>query len=143
MTFRDFGIIVNKSSGQIKTKCPKCSHDRKKKSDPCLSVNIDEGIWNCHNCGWKGTLKQKNYMDEIKYIKPTVKPKLAKYSDDFIKWFNFRGISEKTVIANKISEGLEYMPQLGRETNTVQFNYYRDNELINVKYRDARKTLSL
>ena len=143
MTFRDFGIIVNKSSGQVKTKCPKCSHDRKKKSDPCLSVNIDEGIWNCHNCGWKGTLKQKNYMDEIKYIKPTVKPKVSKYSDDFIQWFNFRGISEKTIIANKISEGLEYMPQLGRETNTVQFNYYRDNELINIKYRDARKNFKL
>ena len=82
-------------------------------------------------------------MDEIKYIRPTVKPKVSKYSDDFIKWFNFRGISEKTVIANKISEGLEYMPQLGRETNTVQFNYYRDNELINVKYRDARKNFKL
>ena len=57
------GIKIKTSKfGEQKVKCPKCSHDRRKKSDPCLSVNIDEGVWNCHNCGWKGTLKKKNYM---------------------------------------------------------------------------------
>jgi twinkle protein len=54
MTFNDYGIELKKATGQVKTKCPKCSHDRKKKADPCLSVNIDDGIWNCHNCGWNG-----------------------------------------------------------------------------------------
>ena len=143
MMFSDFGIIVNKSRGQVKTKCPKCSHDRKKKSDPCLSVNIDEGIWNCHNCGWKGTLKQNNYMQEIKYIRPTKQPKYSNYTDDVINFFKLRGISESTLISCRVSEGFEYMPQLGRETFTLQFNYYRDNELINIKYRDARKNFKL
>ena len=143
MMFSDFGIIVNKSKGQVKTKCPKCSHDRKKKSDPCLSVNIDEGIWNCHNCGWKGTLKQNNYMQEIKYIRPTKQPKYSNYTDDVINFFKLRGISESTLISCRVSEGFEYMPQLGRETFTLQFNYYRDNELINIKYRDARKNFKL
>lgn len=143
MMFSDFGIIVNKSKGQVKTKCPKCSHDRKKKSDPCLSVNIDEGIWNCHNCGWKGTLKQNNYMKEIKYIRPTKQPKYSNYTDDVLNFFKLRGISESTLISCRVSEGMEYMPQLGRETFTLQFNYYRDNELINIKYRDARKNFKL
>ena len=143
MTFRDYGIIINKSNGQVKTKCPKCSHERKKKSDPCLSVNIDEGIWNCHNCGWKGTLKQNNYMENITYIKPKPIKKISKYSENVLDFFKLRGISEKTLISNKVSEGIEYMPQLGRETPTIQFNYYKDGELINIKYRDSRKNFKL
>ena len=46
MTFSEQGIIIKRNSGQVKTKCPKCSQDINKKSDPCLSVNIDDGIWN-------------------------------------------------------------------------------------------------
>ncbi len=69
MSFHENGITIKKNSGQVKTQCPKCSQDRKKKSDPCLSVNIDEGVWNCHNCGWTGGLKkQNNFMQEKNYI---------------------------------------------------------------------------
>lgn len=143
MTFSDFGIIVNKSKGQVKTKCPKCSHERKKKSDPCLSVNIDEGIWNCHNCGWAGTLKQNNYMKEVTYVRPQKEPTYSNYTKDVLDFFSLRGISESTLISCRVSEGFEYMPQLGRESFTIQFNYYRDNELINVKYRDGRKNFKL
>ena len=139
MTFSDYGIIIKKSSGQVKTRCPKCSHDRKKKSDPCLSVNIDEGVWNCHNCGWKGSLNKNKFMREEVFVKPNVKPQLSKYSDGILDFFKQRGISEKTLIDNKISEGSEYMPQVKRERNTIQFNYYKDNELINIKYRDGDK----
>ena len=49
MKLQDYGINTKgRIAGQFKTTCPKCSHGRKKKSDPCLSVNIDEGVWNCH-----------------------------------------------------------------------------------------------
>lgn len=42
--------------GNQKTTCPECSHLRKHKADPCLSVLIDkDGVFfNCKNCGWKG-----------------------------------------------------------------------------------------
>ena len=53
MTFEENGIYVNATSGEVKTQCPKCSTSRKKSSDPCLAVNIDEGVWFCHHCGWK------------------------------------------------------------------------------------------
>jgi putative DNA primase/helicase len=38
------------------TTCPECSHSRRKKKEPCLSVKIDgRGVlWNCHHCGWQG-----------------------------------------------------------------------------------------
>tara|TARA_Y100001972_G_scaffold49041_1_gene60290 strand:+ start:490 stop:2187 length:1698 start_codon:yes stop_codon:yes gene_type:complete len=143
MTFRDYGIIINKNKGQVKTKCPKCSHERRKKSEPCLSVNIDEGIWNCHNCGYKGSLKKQTYMSEIIYKKPKATPVVSKYSDNVLEFFKSRGISEKTLLKNKISEGLEYMPQTQSERKTIQFNYYKNNELINIKYRDSEKNFKL
>ena len=143
MGFYEYGIIIKKSSGQVKTKCPKCSVDRKKKSDPCLSVNIDEGIWNCHNCGWKGGLKKNNYMEEKTYVLPKEVNVNQVYSEKFIKWFLDRGISSKTLISNRIAEGIEYMPQLGREAKTINFKYFRDSQLINIKYRDGAKNFKL
>ena len=143
MRFSDNGIYIKKSSGQVKTKCPKCSHERKKKSEPCLSVNIDEGVWNCHNCGWTGGLKKSNYMEKVFYVKPKPIPKVSKYSDGMIKFFKTRGISEKTLLKNNVTEGIEYMPQVSGERNTIQFNYYKNNELVNVKYRDGEKNFKL
>ena len=35
------------------------------------------------------------------------------------------------------------MPQVQRERNTIQFNYYKDNDLINIKYRDGDKNFKL
>jgi twinkle protein len=144
MSFLDNGIVVKKTNGQIKTRCPKCSEDRKKKSDPCLSVNIDEGIWNCHNCGWHGSLKVKNnFMKEIVYKVPTKTNDSYNYSDKFLDWFTSRGISKQTLVSNRVAEGLEYMPQVNKEVTTIQFKYYRDSSLVNIKYRDGAKNFKL
>ena len=64
----DNGIRLRSyAPGDHKCLCPKCSHTRKKKNDPCLSVTIgpcqlkhgalpaDEAIWNCHNCEFSGS----------------------------------------------------------------------------------------
>ena len=143
MTFSDNGIMVKRTSGQVKTKCPKCSQERKKKSDPCLSVNIDTGVWNCHNCGWKGGLKKHDFMQEVKYVLPKSRPTISNYSDGILKYFKDRGISESTLLRNRIGEGKEYMPQVSAERNTIQFNYYKESNLINVKYRDGDKNFKL
>ena len=57
------GIKLPRKNGQVKVTCPQCSHTRKpqNKKEPCLSVNIDEGIYNCHNCGWQGSVSAKKY----------------------------------------------------------------------------------
>lgn len=144
MTFSEYGITIKRSSGQVKTKCPKCSHDRKKKGDPCLSVNIDEGVWNCHNCGWAGALKKENdYVVRQPYVKPKCVDIKPKYSIKLLDWFKKRGISEQTITKNRIDEGKEYMPQLKKEVTTIQFKYYRDSQLINIKYRDGAKNFKL
>jgi twinkle protein len=142
MTFRDYDITIKRTTGQVKTKCPKCSHERKKKSDPCLSVNIDEGIWNCHNCGWNGALKKQNNYMQKEYTIP-LDHKIKNYSENVIAWFKDRGISENTIKDNGIHEGLEYMPQVSKEVKTIQFKYFKDSKLINIKFRDAAKNFKL
>ena len=61
MTYEDYNIAIpyNNTSGQYKTLCPECSTNRRKRNDKCLSVNLDDGVWNCHHCGYKGTLNKK------------------------------------------------------------------------------------
>jgi hypothetical protein len=60
-SFLELGIHVDETKvGNQKIPCPKCSPDRKNREDPCLSVNVDEDVYNCHHCGWKGSIKNKN-----------------------------------------------------------------------------------
>ena len=67
----DLGIKLNRSSGSVKTKCPQCSDGRKNKTDLPLSVNINEGEYNCHNCGWKGNVRAfERKRENKKYKKP-------------------------------------------------------------------------
>ena len=144
--FSDYGIYVGrKTSGQTKTTCPKCSPQRKNKKEPCLSVNIDEGMWNCHHCEWTGKLKSGSMIQRVSkkvYKKPSHIPQ-HELSKNVMDWFKDRGISVKTLIENKISEGLEYMPQTQKKENTIQFNYFQNNELVNVKYRDGAKNFKM
>jgi len=74
-TFAEMGIDTGgKTSGQIKTTCPKCSHTRNKKSSLCLSVNLEKNIWHCFHCKWGGGLKSQNsngakYNGSKQYLK--------------------------------------------------------------------------
>ena len=138
-TFNDFGIdIGNKSTGKIKTQCPQCSHTRKNKRDKCLSVDIDKGLFNCHNCGFSGTTK---FEKKKEFVRPEkIKVNLT---ERVVKWFGERGISEPTLQHWKIGESLEYFPQVGKKRRAINFNYYRENDLVNVKYRDGQKNFKM
>ncbi len=137
---QDLGIeLKGRTSGQFKTQCPKCSPERKNKKDLCLSVNISEGVYSCHHCGWKGSVNEK--FEKKTYTVPQVNN--TKLSDKALDWFLKRGISKATVIRFGITESSEWMPQEGKEMNTINFNYLRDSKLVNVKFRDAKKNFKL
>ena len=138
-TFNDFNIDVgNKSTGKIKTQCPECSATRKNKRDKCLSVDLDQGLFNCHNCGFSGTTK---FQKKPEYVKPEkIKVNLT---SRVVEWFNKRGITEPTLVHWKIGESLQFFPQVGKKRRAINFNYYRDNELLNVKYRDSEKNFKM
>ena len=161
-TFRDYGIEIpyGKSSGKLKTFCPQCHDSRTDKRDKSLSVDLDKQVWNCHYCGWSGHLidnteeSRRKWMEQqpwfnaqIRHSKPTYKKPearpLAKMSAKALKWFESRGISESTLTACKVGEGLEWMPQKNGQANTVQFNYYLDGELVNTKFRTGDKCFKM
>ena len=135
---QDLGIVLKRQSGSTKTKCPKCSHTRRNKTDDCLSVNIDEGLYNCHHCGWQGNVLFKQKQEYI--IPEKVKVNLT---DRVIKWFAERSITEPTLVHWKIGESFEYMPQVRAKRKCINFNYYRNDSIVNVKYRDGRKNFKL
>ena len=132
------GIVLNVSRGQAKVKCPKCKDTRKNKADKPLSVDIEKGLYNCHNCGWSGNV---NLKPKKEYIKPVVQS--SDLSERTISYFNKRGITEPTLIHWKVSESIEWFPQVDKKRKAINFNYYEDGELINVKFRDAQKNFKM
>src|SRR5689334_4613624 len=103
-TFAEFGIEVRRTGGgNEKTTCPRCSHTRKPehRRDKCLSVQTDEGVWKCHNCGWSGALGSE---DEAWRNRPPIRPVYTRpqmpETDDAVlpkevlTWFAHRGIPE-------------------------------------------------
>jgi twinkle protein len=145
--YQDFGIEIpyGRTNGQIKTLCPHCHEQRRNKRDKSLSVNLDKGVWNCHYCGWKGTIhvgERATAPIKRTYRRPTQRP-MTGLSAKAINWFKSRGISERTLLKMKISEGEHFMPQVGTKMNTVQFNFFLKGELINVKYRTGNKDFTL
>ena len=136
--------LRNRNSGQIKTICPKCSESRKKKNDPCLSVNIDTGKFTCHNndCEWNsgGGVEEREVVQKV-YIQPI--KNTTKLSDKTLVWFSGRKISNATVMAWDITESQAYFPQTQDTRTAINFNYYRDGQLVNTKFRSADKSFKL
>ena len=89
--------------------CPLCSHTRKKSTQKCLQLFWDAGLAKCNHCGELLQLhtykKKKNEVVKV-YQKPVWK-NYTDLSDKLIKWFESRKISQTTLKAMKITEGLE------------------------------------
>lgn len=139
----NLGIDVRKIKTSGKTICPKCSHTRKNKNDPCLSVDVVTGVYNCHNnCGFQGGVSQ--YVPKPKeYVVPKFVNK-TELSDKTVNWFfTARGISQGVLNKCRLTESKEWMPQVQKEVNTINFNYFRDDKLVNIKFRDARKNFKM
>jgi twinkle protein len=128
INFNKYGIDVTKLRGG-KSLCPKCSHARHHKGDLCLSVDVESGLFNCHNCEFKGCAVEFNPKKE--FVKPV--PRLEKISKPLIGFFEGRGISNNTILQFKITEA----------NGRMCFNYFRDEELVNIKYRSIDKQFTL
>lgn len=144
-----------RSSGQVKTLCPKCSHARRQSRDRCLSVNLDLGVWHCHHCGWEGGLgggdqyrsdrafKAQAFaarQPRIRYKKPDYQPQLeASANERLLAWFASRGIPAEVVERYRIEVREAWFPQTGKDERCIAFPYFRDGEVVNVKYRSAEK----
>ncbi len=120
------GITLTKSGKQT---CPKCSANRKNKTDPCLSVTFtDEAVlYKCHNnCGFEGVVYYRDKYETKKKYKRPQKPKTKDNMDSLYNYFIKRGISPETV--------KKYNIELSSK-NEIIFPYYKNGELVNLKYR--------
>lgn len=165
----DLGIELRGVRDVGKVKCPKCSHTRKKKNEPCLNVNITDGTYKCWNpgCEFKGSVAKRDEPE-----KPAKNYNVPKFNNrtelpqGVVSWFGKRSINQDVLIRNKITYGPEWMPQVfyfhvDRLTKegfagditaeahklarvpTIQFNYFRRGQLVNVKYRDTNKNFRM
>ena len=137
---KELGIPIRATGGQTKTKCPQCSHTRKSsnKNEPCLSVNIDEGIYNCHNCGWNGHVgKIKTYTTptwSVDYIQPNTRTEVERF-------FEKRKISSRTIQSQDIRQVKQFIPKDQKEVNCIAFPYKKNNKVVNIKYRSLNQRL--
>src|SRR6478736_4395085 len=135
-----YGIDISKARGG-KTICPNCSHTRRHKTDPCLSVDLKTGLFNCHNgCGFKGSAAMFE-KPKKEFTKPL--QRLEKLSPKLLKWFEERKISNNTLLRFGVTESKEWMPQFEKKTPVICFNYMRGEEVVNIKFRGALKSFKM
>ena len=127
--------------------CPLCSSDRKPKNQKaqCASYDWERGLGTCHNCNTTFQLHtyQRKGASERVYIRPETPEQFKDVSTNVETWFGTRGISKQTLKDLQVIEGPEFMPQTGKKENTIQFNYFMGDQLINIKYRAGRKNFKL
>jgi len=130
MTLDEFGIRMRRgASGDVKVLCPRCSGDRQRhRHDRPLSVNIAEGVWNCHHCGWSGSLNRRDerqgaWRPTPLRPKPDVTAPLQGYAVEFLKG---RGI-DPVVAAEKY--------HIHGDDRAIHLPYYDGEEWVNTKHR--------
>jgi len=142
--FNQYRLEVGKTMGI----CPLCSHNRKpgNRKNKCSSYDWERGLGTCHNCNSTYQLHtyERKGASEREYVRPNFSIKTQQVpSSKVVEWFKSRGITQKTLTDLNVSEGSEFMPQTGKQENTIKFNYFMGNQLINIKYRDGRKNFKL
>lgn len=133
---------------------------------PSFTVSESKEIFKCFGCGKSGDAiaflidhEKIGYQDAIKWLadkyrikveeertKDFVKPvqRLEKLSGKALQFFEReRKISNNTLLRFGITESKEFMPQHKKEVPVICFNYFRDGELVNIKFRGPEKSFKL
>lgn len=153
-------VKLKKSSTGAIGLCP--FHNEK---TPSFNIRKDKNTFKCFGCGKGGNAidfislhDNLGFVDAVKRVaelsnftleedsKEIVKPvhRLEKLSKEFLENFeNVRKISNNTLLRFGVTEGLEWMPKAKKEIKVVCFNYLRNGELINIKFRGKNKDMKL
>ena len=124
--FLDIGIEPKGNSIQQKVRCLNCKKIGKGHwKDNCMSIHLSEGIYNCHKCGWNGTVKKKTQMSK-QYKQPS-KNNMKTLSNKGRKFLNDRGITNEVIDRNKIVSS--------DDNRSIIFPYIKDGQFMNYKMR--------
>src|SRR5438270_1801516 len=132
--------------GTRRLPCPRCSHNRKKQHDPCLAVTIDadgaHAVWHCHHCDWSGNTNWDDRGEQppkAGHRGSPVRPKedaIEPPTVEVIRWLAKRGIPVEVVQRNRVGFVRQHcIAQLGGKVACIAFRYYRQNQLVNIKFR--------
>lgn len=120
--------------------CPECSHLRKKKADKCLAWDKDKNRGYCHNC--LTAFFEYRPHESKQYFVPEWKNR-TELTDQAVKYFEGRMISQSTLVKMKVYSDVEYMPQFKKEVPVTCFPYFSDGKLVNIKYRGDEKSFKM
>lgn len=133
---------------------------------PSFTVSGSKQIFKCFGCGRSGDAitflvdhEKLSYLDAIKWLasrynveveehekKEYQKPvaRLEKLGAKALEYFEKdRKISNNTLLRFSITESMEFMPGIDKEIPAICFNYIRNNELVNIKFRGPKKSFKL
>lgn len=135
---------VNPShEGENNLVCPKCSPSRRKKNEKCLQWNQGKGVGQCYHCGTAFVLyRPLRERPSKSYAIPIWKNK-TDLTDEAVKWFEGRMISQATLREMRIYSDKEWMPQFGTEAKVICFPYFVGDKLVNIKYRGPQKSFRM
>ena len=126
------------SAKQQKVKCPKCKESGKTNlNDNCLSINMNDGLYNCHKCGWSGKVRTEQtiaqMIEQTKAYKLPEQNSLSDIKNNAIQFLKDRGITQEVIDNNKVKSS--------RDGRGVVFAYYKNGKIINYKTRaiDSKK----
>ena len=132
--------IYNYEVNGSKTVCPECSHNRKNKTEKCLSWDKAKNRGYCHNC--ETAFFEYRPHEPKQFIIPEWQNK-TELSDKAVKYFEGRMISQTTLNKMRVYSDKEFMPQHKQETEVICFPYFCNDKLINIKYRGAQKSFKM
>jgi twinkle protein len=145
-SFKRFRLDVpgGAETGIVFSHCPECLSLRKKREQPSVMLDLDEGSWICQHCGYMGNVqsgmaKKKgpfNWVPQF-WRKPRYEPEPL--PESALGWFKSRGISKETLDKNQVGHGLVYNPRQEELRPSLMFPYISQGEVLNIKYRDRYK----
>jgi len=131
MEFRDLGIVPKPGQVRSSTPCPQphCSPMRKKKTDPCLTINDEPGNrwFKCWHCGWMGNLEKMERYEKVQQNAQMPKNMSVErfFSKEFTAYFRARGLSPRTLTTEMVYE---------TTTGIVGFPFYEEHTIVNAKF---------
>lgn len=128
---RDFG------EGSQKLPCPKCSEQRRQKSDPCLSLKIDErgATWKCHHCDWTDgfVAADREYRPTPRKDPVRITTQPSALPADAVAWFATREISEDSLRFADVGWSAS------RQSVAFPYRWPGDTAIRNAKFRKLPK----
>lgn len=151
---------VKRVGSEYEAKCP--LHNEK---TPSFKIPSNNDVFGkCFGCGYSGDvfdlvikMNHCSFYEAVEFIAahynfhvekdgtPPIppQPRLEKIEPKYIKWFEDRGISNNTLLRFGITQSFEWMPNAQKEIPVICFNYFRNEQLVNIKYRGAQRDFKL